>query len=592
MPFLRRLMAFGVISLYACGVGVSSPGGAATAATGPTIIKAAMVAAKKSDQADELILTYSSAVKHSPQESGPFPFSVEGYVVTSVEKAKAKKLVITLAERTTSDLTVTPFVTYTAPAIDPVLGKKGTPAPDQTFIGTTGVAPASAIYVAPTGNDLNQGTKALPKATIQAAIAAAAVLSPVPDVYVAAGTYASPSGLSLVSGVNVDGGYTPVTWTRSLSAVTTIEGTPQAVLADGVSGVTLQLLTLSGMSGSETDPSVYGLREVGSEISLEWVSISAADGSPGFPGTDGDDGSNGTSGASGANGGAGGAVGANGGIGGTGEGTGGDGGPAVSGDTDGEPGQNGTGPEPGQGGLGTTGAGELCGAPGENAPDDATAGGVGINGANGSVGGSGVPTPTWDPLASPGGTPGLPGSGGGGGGSGSGDVENVFDCIEGANETGGAGGGGGGGGGGGAPAPGGDGGGGSFGIYLWHSGVSVDANSTVSAGNGGNGGAGGNGGLGGSAGLGGNGQLGQGGTAGAGAPGASGGQGGAGGSGSGGFGGPSIGVLQAFSSTAIIAPGATITFGLGGTGGAGGANSQLGQAPSGEVGYAAAVATF
>src|SRR5580658_9111057 len=119
MPLLRRISAFGVIGLFVCGVAGSSSGGAATAATGPTITKAAMVAAKKSDQADELVLTYSSAVKHSLQETGPFPFSVEGYVVTSVGKAKAKKLVITLAERTTSDLTVTPFVTYTVPSMDP-----------------------------------------------------------------------------------------------------------------------------------------------------------------------------------------------------------------------------------------------------------------------------------------------------------------------------------------------------------------------------------------------------------------------------------------------------------------------------------------
>ncbi len=310
MSALRRLFPFVVVILFVCGAGLSSAATAAAATRAPTITKAAMVAAKKSKQADELVLTYSSTVKHMVQGTGPFPFSVEGYVVTSVAKARAKKIVITLAQRTTSDLSVTPFVTYTIPGTDPVLSTKGVPAPDQTFIGTTAVSPSSAIYVAPTGNDLNRGTKTAPKATIQAAITAASALSPIPDVYVAAGTYASPSGLSLVTGVNVDGGYTPGTWTRSLSAVTTIEGAPQAVLAQDVASATLQLLTLSGLSGTGVDISAYGLREVDSDVALQWVSASAAEGSPGFDAPNGEGGSDGSDGASGVSGGAGGAIGA------------------------------------------------------------------------------------------------------------------------------------------------------------------------------------------------------------------------------------------------------------------------------------------
>jgi hypothetical protein len=584
MKLLRRLSRFSLVSILVCGAAVALSEGTAAAASAPTIVKAVMVAASGSQQADKIVLTYSKAVTFSKEKTGPFPFSVEGYVVTSVAAAKQTKIVIHLAERSTSDLTVTPFVTYTVPGTDQVQSTKGVPAPDQTFIQTTAAAPASAVYVATTGNDTNPGTEASPKATIQAAIATAAAETPIPDVYVSAGTYSGPSALSLQSGVNVDGGYTPGTWTRSLTAVTTIEGAPTAVIAEDVTGVTLQLLSLSGMSNSLIDSSLYGLREVDSNVSLEWVSVSAATGNAGASGSGGQNGTDGGNGASGANGG----------TGGTGTFDGGAGGAPVSGDTNGSSGQSGSGrPDPGSGGAGTSSAGTLCGPPGVNAPDNATAGGSGSNGFNGPAGSTGTPGPSWNAGSGLNGASGTSGSGGGGGGSGSGAVSsgNPF-CTEPINETGGGGGGGGAGGGGGVSGTAGMGGGGSFGNYLFGSVVSVDANCTVSAGNGGAGGAGGNGGIGGSLGTGGAGQAGQGGTAGAGAPGADGGQGGSGGSGSGGSGGPSIGVLEADSSSATIASGATITFGTGGTGGSGGSNSELGQAPSGVPGAAEEVATF
>ena len=82
--------------------------------------------------------------------------------------------------------------------------------------------------------------------TVQAGIDAAAVITPKPDVYVAAGSYVETGGVSLSSGVNVDGGYMVKNgkWTRSLAATTTITGAPQAALADGATGVTMQLLSL------------------------------------------------------------------------------------------------------------------------------------------------------------------------------------------------------------------------------------------------------------------------------------------------------------------------------------------------------------
>jgi hypothetical protein len=585
MDLIKRSLSLFAVTTLLCGVGGIVSVLPAAALSPPTITKANMGAVTGSTKATKIVLTYSTLVKRAAQTTGPFPFSVEGYVVKSVGAATSNQIVINLAKRATSDLTVTPFVTYTAPTTNPVKSTGGVPALDQTFIKTKAVSPASAIYVSTTGSDSNPGTKAAPMATIQAAESAAATRSPIPDVYVSAGTYPEGiggSGLALEAGVNVDGGYTPGTWKRSLSAVTTIQGTPQAVFASSVTGVTLQLVTLSGLSSGASGSSAYGLRAVSSSLTLQWVTASAQAGISGLSGSSGANGVSGGNGAAGAGGGAGGT--SSNGV------SGGAGGAVVSGANNGLQGQNGSGTNPGLGGSGTSGHGVCGGQGGQSAPDNATAGGAGVNGMNAASGSAGSPGGGgWIPGSSNGGAAGSNGSGGGGGGSGSGDsVFNIFSCTD---LTGGGGGGGGAGGGGGSAGGGSTAGGGSFGIYLWSSNISLDANCAVSAGNGGAGGNGGNGGLGGSAGTGGIGGVGQG-TAGSGAPGKSGGAGGAAGSGAGAFGGPSIGVLEANTSTATVAPGAILNFGTGGAGGAGGSNTQLGQAPSGGTGLAEATAIF
>ncbi|MDP9293497.1 MAG: hypothetical protein M3O90_03580 [Actinomycetota bacterium] len=113
-----------------------------------------------------------------------------------------------------------------------------------------------AVFVSPAGSDANPGTRAAPKQTVQAGIDAAAGTG-AKDVYVAAGSY---SGAALADDVGVFGGYDPSTWSRSLTAVSAISGAPQAALADGDTGVTLQLLTLHGTALPPTaqpyDPSV------------------------------------------------------------------------------------------------------------------------------------------------------------------------------------------------------------------------------------------------------------------------------------------------------------------------------------------------
>jgi hypothetical protein len=340
MDLIKKSLPLFALTTLLCGMGVAVGALPAAASPAPTITKANMGTGTGGAHATKVVLTYSTSVKRAQQTAGPFPFSVEGYVVKSVDAATSNQIVINLAKRSTSDLTVTPFVIYTAPTRNQVKSTQGVPAPNQTFLGTKAVSPASAVYVSTTGSDSNPGTKAAPMATIQAAASAASRRSPIPDVYVSAGTYSEGiggSGLVLAPGVNVDGGYTPGTWKRSLSAVTTIEGTPQAVFADNVTGVTLQLLTLSRLSGGGSG-STYGLRAVSSDLTLEWVTTSAGGGTSGLSGANGTGGVGGGNGASGANGGAGGA-GVNGGTGGA----------VVSGATNGLPGQNGSGTNPGLG---------------------------------------------------------------------------------------------------------------------------------------------------------------------------------------------------------------------------------------------------
>src|SRR5262249_28724248 len=128
---------------------------------------------------------------------------------------------------------------------------------------------ANSVFVSTHGNDANPGTMSAPKLTINAAIATAASYAPMRDVLVAAGRYDEATGLALHSGVGVYGGYVGDHWElRAGSDATAVSGSPQAAVADGATGVTLQLLTLRGTADDTgTDRSVYGLRAVnGSQV--------------------------------------------------------------------------------------------------------------------------------------------------------------------------------------------------------------------------------------------------------------------------------------------------------------------------------------
>ena len=461
---------------------------------------------------------------------------------------------------------------------------------NSAVTGTDSVPVNGVLFVTTTGADTNPGTQSRPFRTIGAAVATAAASSPPFAVDVAGGSYSEGSGVAVTSGITIDGGFDPATWTQSGSEVTTITGAPQAVLADGATGVLLETLTLQASAPGQYGQSAYGVRAVnGASLTLDGVTVSAGNGQQGTPGTSGFSGANGSNGSPGGNGqssggctssyGSGGAGGSNTSAPG---GRGGDGGCSGGNGSNGATGTTAPGGAPGGGG-GSGGAGD-------NQPR--AGGGSGVAGSRGASGVNGIggsnflsfATATWsgDPGGS--GTFGQPGGGGGGGGGGGALTTGCpFFCTY---NGGGGGGGGGAGGGGGGYGTGGSCGGGSFGIYLWNSTVTLSS-SKVSAGTGGPGGNGGNGGP---AGGGGQGAGGGGGSngSGTGGPGGGGGTGGYGGSGAGGAGGPGIGIFRGGSSSATTGSSDTITAGTGGFGGRGGVNGQS-AAPNGQQGQSGAM---
>jgi hypothetical protein len=403
---------------------------------------------------------------------------------------------------------------------------------------------AAALFVAPNGDDNNDGSFGHPKATVANAVTAA--LAAGKDVYVAAGTYAGkPAFLGNNGRIGVYGGYDPQTWQRSAANVTTLEA-PGQVVGVAVPGIVLQLLTVHSTTGGTTS---YGVRAFGSVASVALSRVTVVT-------------SNGLGGSDGA------APAAP---------------PAAAPDGAQSVASCGS-----YGGAGGSAAGVLGGGHGGDYMDDpytmAGADGDGDFGVTGGMGGVGGYNPAQDGGA---GTPGHPGSVGPGGTAALNRVSLFFQAMAGTDGTGGtrgAGGGGGagatdictpgsGGGAGGRPGAGGkggQGGGGSIGVFAGTgSHVLVLDATTIHTANGGKGGLGAAGQGGGAGGKGGaatshvsNGTYYEAGAGG------NGGWGGQGGQGGGGAGGPSVGVL-AIDSRAVVSGDSAISVGAGGAGGVG-----------------------
>lgn len=450
---------------------------------------------------------------------------------------------------------------------------------DQNCDGIDGDV-ARAIFVATTGNDLNPGTRSLPKLHVQAGINAASITQP--HVYVSEGIY--DEAVTLISGVSVYGGYSANnSWARSAAYTTTIRngvvnnGRIVAVTGTAITTpTTVAYVTIQGRDTNTPGASVYGFYCSNSTaLTLRNNVIIGGSAGSGAAGSNGTGGANGMAGTNGSNGtcdnniaGA----------------AGGPGGSSSCGRTGGAGGQGGdngsnAGRSGGVGIVGTPAGGGGSGGSTGSRGGDGTNGSPGGN-ATHAAGGSGGTVIGGFYVANKGGdgTSGSHGNGGGGGGGGGGQGGTFVD-----DGNGNGGGGGGGGGCAGSGAIGGGAGGSSFGLFLVDSaGATLTAN-TISSANGGTGGTGGTGGPGGS-----QGPIGFGATTctseiGAGGNGGLGGKGGDGGHGGGGAGGASYAVYRVNSSTVSVA-GNTLTGGNGGFGGMAPAGGNVGgNGPSGSV---------
>jgi hypothetical protein len=434
--------------------------------------------------------------------------------------------------------------------------------------------PSEAVFVVPSGNDLNPGTRGQPVASLTKAVQLASAAGK--DVYAAVGGYGHTAMVGeAYTGVGIYGGYEAPGWTRTRAFKTTVTDVHEAMLVERAFDVELQLLTLAATKPDDPKPedfgkSTYGLRAVSAEVALVGSSFSAEGGFDGAPGkaaapapgapqiaspggspqcgnVPGAGGSTANPGGGLARGGAGGAGG--------------------SSDDDGNAGKKGS-----QGDGNGVASGGVGGDGGEKVNDEAKASGKdgssGTDGLAGDPGDGGASTTAssvegaWKGADGEVGDGGNRGSAGGGGGGGAGRTSG-WDYGSGA--------GGGQGGHGGRPGAGGAGGyaaGGSFGVYL-HKSAAVAHESSIAAGPGGTGGAGAKGqtgGPGGRGGLGGNAPD-CGITIGDGGDGGKGGSGGDGGRGGNGAGGPSAGVFRETRSF-FAQRGSTLTKGSGGPGGA------------------------
>lgn len=446
------------------------------------------------------------------------------------------------------------------------------------------VDPAESVFVAPSGDDSNPGTRTAPKETVTDGLRTAFADPDKRAVLVQGGVYEET--LYLKDGVDVIGGYDE-DWERSERTV--IQGGNPAVLGGGIESTTrlasmrievrgepeerhhVTTMYVQNSSGVE----LHGMRVIGADAG------GGADGAEGAPGERGRDGSKGGDGeeddgnefcndGDAPSSGAGADISCSG-------AKGGDGGRSGHGDSSGDAGADGRGARGGAGGAG--------GAP-QSTGDDGEAGGDGMDGSSGAGGRAATELEglnRTDAEAGDDGEPGTPGAGGGGGGGGGGKgeepgrprcagVDNLcgvaaplcseacqelcnaegYDscdnacgdddccCEIGCETHGGAGGGGGSGGCGGGGGGGGEPGGATVALHLVDSDVAI-YETTIRAGRGGDGGEGGSGGAGGLGGQGGPGGTGPNG-AGNGGAGGPGGKGGAGGPGGGGPGGPSYGI--------------------------------------------------
>jgi hypothetical protein len=144
-------------------------------------------------------------------------------------------------------------------------------------------APGRFFVNSAAGSDTNQGTTSAPFATIGKGIEAAVAVNG-GDVYVAGGVYRET--VTLASGVNLHGGYSPANWVFDAQTFpSVVDATPAAVKGSGVSGVTIEAFTIRASSASGPGKSSVAISLVNStDITIRDNVIEAGDGAPGADG--------------------------------------------------------------------------------------------------------------------------------------------------------------------------------------------------------------------------------------------------------------------------------------------------------------------
>ena len=149
-------------------------------------------------------------------------------------------------------------------------------------------APGAVVFVSPAGNDNNPGTQGAPVRTPARGLAILERSTGANrQVWLAQGAYSGPVNLtSADNGISIYGGFSPTTWVEALArTTTTISGAPEALLANGATGVSIADLDLIGLGSSLPSSSSYGVVAVGgSVLSLSGVDVHAADGTAGASG--------------------------------------------------------------------------------------------------------------------------------------------------------------------------------------------------------------------------------------------------------------------------------------------------------------------
>jgi hypothetical protein len=113
----------------------------------PRIKHAQMVDSDGNMFADKVVVTYNERVRHKRDADGKYPFTVDGYDIASVGRAKGRKITIKLEEATLPDGLAIPSVKYRRVKKQAVRDRARHQARKQTFTKTRPFADAVVVTV-------------------------------------------------------------------------------------------------------------------------------------------------------------------------------------------------------------------------------------------------------------------------------------------------------------------------------------------------------------------------------------------------------------------------------------------------------------